>query len=86
MAASIMSIINKIGVDKLLHYLVCWALFLSVAHFLPAWQSSLITLGIGVAKEVLDIFRKTGFDFMDLLFDAFGIATGWLILYISTLI
>lgn len=86
MSYSIMFTINKISVDKLLHYLVCWALFLSIVCFFPAWQSALITLGIGAAKEVIDIFKKTGFDFMDMLFDAFGIATGWLILCISTLV
>lgn len=74
------------GTDRLLHYLMCWALFLSFKAFLPCWIAALIVLAIGIGKEVIDIFRGTGFDWGDLCLDICGILTGWAVVWLSSFV
>lgn len=78
--------IRKIGVDRLLHYFVCWALFMSFASVFEFWVAALVVLGIGICKEVIDIFRGTGFDVFDLMADICGILTGCLVLWLASFV
>lgn len=83
---TINTMVQKIRVDRLLHYFVCWALFMSLANIFDAWLAALIVFGIGVCKEVIDIFRGTGFDVFDLVADVCGILTGWLVLWLTSFV
>ena len=64
--------------DKILHAFVCAFLVSLIASILTLDLAILITLLIGVAKEVIDAVRKdgTGFDLYDLLADIVGITIG----------
>lgn len=63
-------LINKIGVDKLLHFFVCgWIVsFIDVLIF-----QIIVTIVLGVGKELIDKFiRKTSIDYKDMLFTWLG--------------
>lgn len=79
-------IIKKIRADRLLHYFVCWALMLTGALVLPAWGAAVAVLAIGFLKEVVDIFRGSGFDIFDFIADIAGILTGWFVLWLSSFV
>lgn len=70
-------IVNKIGIraDLLLHFEVSALICLLLTIFLPTWIAGLITLVIGLGKEIYDIYKPnaTGFDILDLIFDIIGI-------------
>lgn len=48
------NIINKVGVDKILHLLVCLSLTLELRRFVDLWIAVLIVFVIAVLKEVYD--------------------------------
>ena len=63
-------LINKIGVDKLLHFFVCgW-----IVSFIDGLIFQIIvTIVLGVGKELIDKFiRKTYIDHKDMLFTWLG--------------
>lgn len=70
-------IVNKIGIraDLLLHFEVSALICLILTIFVPAWVAGIITLGIGIIKEIYDVFKPlpTGFDIIDLIADILGI-------------
>ena len=70
-------IVNKIGIraDLLLHFEVSALICLLLCIFLPSWVAGLITLAIGIIKEIYDKYKPnaTGFDLWDLLADLLGI-------------
>lgn len=68
-------IVNKIGIraDLLLHFEVSALICLLLCIFLPSWVAGLITLAIGIIKEIYDKYKATGFDLWDLLADLIGI-------------
>lgn len=70
----IRKIIDKVGVDKVLHCLVCFGLTAALTLFVPIWLAMGIACIIGIAKEVHDN-RQVGdkFDVYDLFADLFGI-------------
>ena len=68
-------IVNKIGIraDLLLHFEVSALICLLLCIFLPSWAAGLITLAIGIIKEIYDKHKASGFDLWDLLADLIGI-------------
>lgn len=73
----------KIRKDHVLHFSVCFFLmipFLIIAQFVPIFAliGAIITLGIGVWKEIHDI-KTTGFDWTDILADLAGLGTALLL-------
>ena len=70
-------IVNKIGIraDLLLHFEVSALICLLLCILLQSWVAGLITLAIGIGKEIYDEYKPnaTGFDLWDLLADLIGI-------------
>lgn len=70
-------IVNKTGIraDLLLHFEVSALICLLLCLVLPTWTAGLITLVIGIGKEIYDIYKPnaTGFDSWDLFADLLGI-------------
>ena len=65
-----------IAVDGLLHFLVCYAIMLTLAPFIGIGWSAFSTVVIAVVKEVYDIMVKDATDDMvthDLICDVCGI-------------
>ena len=79
-------IIKKFGTDRLLHYFVCWALFLTFRLVLPSWGAAVAVAVIGILKEVVDAFRGHGFDIIDFCADVAGILTGWILSWLSSFV
>ena len=79
----------NIRTDLILHFLVSFgiSLFLGITSLSIFWIAA-ITLSIGIAKEVYDIFKPnaTGFDLKDLLADSLGITLGCIIISLLQLI
>lgn len=52
-------IVNKIGLraDLLLHFEVSALICLILCMLLPAWLAAVITLILGIIKEVIDVYR-----------------------------
>ena len=72
-----MYLLDGLTRDKLLHVVVSAALSAVLALVLPWWAAALITLAIGVAKEVYDKVSGRGCaEWGDLLADVIGIAIG----------
>lgn len=67
-------IVNKTGIraDLLLHFEVSALICLLLCLVLPTWIAGLITLVIGIGKEIYDT-NATGFDIWDLFADLLGI-------------
>ena len=68
-------IVNKIGIraDLLLHFEVSALICLLLCIFLSSWAAGLITLAIGIGKEIYDKYKASGFDLWDLLADLIGV-------------
>ena len=69
----------KIRKDHVLHFFVCYFigfLFLIVAQWIPIFSivAFIVTMGIGIWKEIHDI-KATGFDWTDILADLAGLMT-----------
>lgn len=63
-------LIEKIGVDKLLHFFVCgW-----IVSFIDSLLYQIIvTIVLGIGKELIDKYvRKTSIDYKDMLFTWLG--------------
>ena len=65
--------IKTIGVDRLLHFLVCAVVVFTLAQFAPVWVGILVAFVLGIAKEVYDAEFGNGADVVDLLADVAGI-------------
>lgn len=73
----IQNIINRIGIDKILHVLVCLVLMLEFQRFLPVWGALTIVLAIGIIKEIYDKVSDKGTpDWRDIVADCIGIILG----------
>ena len=68
----IQEIIRKIGVDKIAHFFGSAFLALALGRFIHPAIAALVTLTLGLVKEVLD----AKFDKRDLLADALGVILG----------
>lgn len=73
-----MKILNKIGTDKLLHLTVS----ATIAHLLIVvgcawWLAAMITVAIGIGKEIYDkISCKGTTEWRDLVADVIGVIIG----------
>ena len=68
---------TMIGEDKLKHIVVSAIIAVALNLFLPWWVAALITLAIGVGKEVYDKVSKKGCaEWEDLVADVVGIMIG----------
>ena len=69
------SIEKYVRADLFKHFIVSALICLILIIFLPSWAAGLITLGIGIIKEIYDKYKKnpTGFDIADLIADIIGI-------------
>lgn len=73
----IQNIINRIGIDKILHVLVSLVLMLEFQRFLPVWGALTVVLTIGIIKEVYDKVSGKGTpDWRDIVADCIGIVLG----------
>ena len=74
----IAKILGYFGQDGLAHILVSLILCAVLAAFLPWWAAALITLAIGVAKELIwDRWMGRGTaDWHDIICDGIGILLG----------
>lgn len=73
----IQNIINRIGIDKILHVLVSLVLMLEFQRFLPVWGAFTVVLVIGIIKEVYDKVSGKGTpDWRDIVADCIGIILG----------
>lgn len=73
----IQNIINRIGIDKILHVLVSLVLMLEFQRFLPVWGALTVVLAIGIIKEVYDKMSGKGSpDWRDIVADCIGIILG----------
>ena len=81
----------KIEKDKIAHFVVSLLLTAFFAFLIKSTESgiasvicgiyaSIVTMCVGIGKEIWDNFRGTGFDLYDLLADAFGCLTALLAL------
>ena len=80
-------ILNWFGQDGLAHVLVSLILCAVLGVFLPLWAAVLITLAIGVAKELIwDRWMGRGTaDWHDIICDAVGIVWGVVIEILNAL-
>ena len=71
-------ILNWFGQDGLLHILCSLVLCAVLGAFLPLWAAVVITLAIGIAKELVwDLLLKKGTaEWRDIVSDAVGVALG----------
>lgn len=73
----IQNIINRIGVDKILHVLVSLVMMLEFRRFLPVWGALTVVLAIGIIKEIYDKVSGKGTpDWRDIVADCIGIVLG----------
>lgn len=67
----------KISNDKLQHALVSAVIATLLSLFLPWWDAAIITLIIGIGKEIYDkVSGKGCAEWLDLLADIVGIIIG----------
>lgn len=71
------SIIKWVGTDGLLHFLVCYAIMLTLTPIIGVWWTMLATAIIALGKEAWDYFYQKDNDknavLHDLILDACGI-------------
>lgn len=79
-------IINWIGYDGLLHFLVCYAMILTFTPIIGLWWAFVTTVIASIGKELYDVFVIKSNDLKsslhDVLFDAVGIGLSILILFL----
>ena len=77
MLAKLKSIIKWVGTDGLLHFLVCFAIMLTLTPIIGVWWTLLATAIIALGKEAFDFFIQKDNDknavLHDLILDACGI-------------
>ena len=71
-------LLKYFGQDGLAHVLASLVLCAVLGAFLPLWAAVLVTLAVGVAKELVwDLWLKEGTaEWRDMVSDAVGIALG----------
>ena len=77
--SSIQAAVNGIGLkdDQYAHiFFSAWATDVCRANKLEWWQTGLVILGLGVAKEMYDS-RTTGFDVRDIQYNFIGYAISY---------
>lgn len=68
---------DKIGIDGYKHIVVSAILTVGLGLFLPTWVAAIVTLLIGIGKEVYDKISNKGYaEWKDLICDLIGILIG----------
>lgn len=80
-------LLKYFGQDGLTHILVSLVLCAVLGVFLPLWAAVLVTLAVGVAKELVwDMWMKKGTaEWRDIIADAVGVLLGVFIIILYTL-
>ena len=80
-------LLKYFGQDGLLHILCSLVLCAVLGAFLPLWAAVLVTLAVGVAKELVwDLWLKEGTaEWRDMVSDTVGIVLGVLIIILYAL-
>lgn len=74
MKSFLMSLFHE---DKLKHIVVSAIIMVALSLVLPKWVAAIITLTIGIGKEVYDKVSKKGWaEWKDLVADLIGIVIG----------
>lgn len=77
MLSKLKSIIKWVGTDGLLHFLVCYAIMLTLTPIIGVWWTLLTTAIIALSKEAWDYFYQKDNNkeqvIHDLILDACGI-------------
>ena len=65
-------------IDKVKHFVVSFAMMLIIQAMINVYVALIVTVCVGIAKEVYDGFRKngSGFSFADLFYDYAGAISG----------
>jgi len=66
------------GIDKWLHLIISILLVVVISKFSNIQIALLITIGLGIFKEILDIGRQSC-DIWDIAFDYIGILIGYML-------
>ena len=86
MLAKLKSIIKWVGTDGLLHFLVCYAIILTLTPIIGVWWTLLATAIIALGKEAVDFFIQKDNDknavLHDLILDACGILVAIIVMFI----
>ncbi|CAL1240822.1 protein of unknown function [Candidatus Methylocalor cossyra] len=75
------SLLRLVGPDKLYHILVSRIIFLLLVQRLPLMAGILITLAVGLLKELWDHYYGSGFCWADLVANKIGIVITMAIYY-----
>ncbi|MDO7788266.1 hypothetical protein [Desulforamulus aquiferis] len=68
--------------DKLLHIFISFLLFMTLIHFLHPHIAALLTLALGIAKEIYDQLSGKGTpEYKDILANFLGILAGYIVFY-----
>lgn len=77
---------NWIATDGLLHFLVCYALILTIEPLIDVWWAIGIVVALSVIKEAWDYFYQKDNNLMqvlhDLLCDAVGIIGALIVMHL----
>ena len=73
----LLKIKNWIRIDGLLHILFSTLILLFFDSFLPIWVANIITILIGIGKEIYDKVSKKGYaEWHDVICDIIGVGIG----------
>ena len=73
----------KIPTDKLLHAETSAIIVVLISLLLPIWVAAIITLLIGVGKEIWDKYHNGTPEWKDILADVIGIGFGSLVAWLT---
>lgn len=73
----------KIPTDKLLHVETSAIIVVLISLLLPIWVAAIITLLIGVGKEIWDKYHNGTPEWKDILADVIGIGFGSLVAWLT---
>ena len=75
-------IVNKIGIDKLLHALVAWV-GVSLGAPFGGWGLGIMFVVMFVLAIIKEEFLDTSFDFHDLWWSTFGVLSSFMYFYLT---
>lgn len=77
-------IILWIGLDGMAHLLACLVICAVLGALLPCWVAALVSVCVGIAKEVYDLLSGRGVcDSHDIVCDVMGAFAGYMLIVIQ---
>lgn len=74
-------LLSMIGIDGMVHIIVCQNLVMWLSKYIPLWLAVAITVAIFVLKEIYDKYcKKSEFSIKGIICDCGGLALGVLTL------